>query len=149
MATRSTPKHHPKPLNDARTSRPRSPWVTLAGVMLAITGVANLVWGLGALRSRAAAPADATAAWLDQATVGPLQFWGWASLVWAGVLLVTSGLVLTRSDVAQIAAVPVVAMSMAFWLLTMPVFPMFSLAALLLDAFVMYAILVRWDDPPS
>ena len=36
-----------------------------------------------------------------------------------------------------------------FWLVARPAFPLFALAAILLDAFALYGLLVHWPQEPA
>ena len=50
-------------------------WFTFAGVMFALAGVSNLLWGIGALDDKDYLPKEGLIA-------SNLHLWGWVSIIW-------------------------------------------------------------------
>ena len=64
-------------------------WFTFAGVLFLIAGVANLLWGIGALDDASYLPEDGL-------LFSNLTFWGWVSIIWGAVSIVGGGLLTQR-----------------------------------------------------
>jgi hypothetical protein len=122
-------------------------WVTFAGVMAIIGGAANLIWGWQALIQNSIN--EAAAPFLGDLTVGPLEVWGWASIVWALVLFGGAWLMLSHHDLGRITGITLAAVSAVFWLFAMPTFPIFALAVIAIDVVVMYGLIVHWAKATS
>jgi len=122
-------------------------WVTYAAVLLTVGAVGNLLWGLAALKD-----ADTwgdTYPLVDSALVGPLELWGWVAVVWSVALAVGAALLFTGHRSGQVIGLTVASLSVMFWLVAMPAFPLFALTAVLLDAFAIYGLLVHWPAEPA
>lgn len=117
-------------------------WMTFAGSMMAIAAVINGLWGWAALR-------DANA-WgdyrpiADAAFVGPLEFWGWAAIIWAVLLTIGSVLVLKGHESGQIIGVTLAMVSAVLMLFILPTFPLLAIAALAIDVLIIYGLSVHW-----
>jgi len=127
---------------NSSASTSRSGWVTYAGILLAIGGVGNLLWGISALRD--ADDWSNVYPFADSTFVGPLEFWGWFAIIWAVVLFVASGLTLNGHPSGRWTAIVVASVSIVFWFAVMPALPLFALTAIILDALVLYGLSAHW-----
>lgn len=118
----------------------RSGWGTFAAILLTIGGVANALWGWGALRS--AADWGEFRPYVDAAFIGQLEFWGWMSLLWAAVLLVGAFLMFTGHPAGPTTAIVLASVSAMIWIFVLPAFPLLALAAMALDILVIYGLTV-------
>jgi hypothetical protein len=114
----------------------RSGWVTFAGTVFLVGGFANLFWGLAALADKA---------YLDAQSVlySTLNTWGWVAVIWSAVVLVGAVLLFARVKAAPIVGVVLASISCVFWLFAFPVLPLLAMTAILLDAMVIYGLIVH------
>lgn len=117
-------------------------WVTYAGIMLIVGAVANGLWGWAALAD--AQEWGETYPLLDSAFVGRLEFWGWVALVWAGVLALGAALLFAGHSSGRVIGMIVAGVSIVFWLIVMPAFPLFAITVIALDALVIFGLAVHW-----
>ncbi|MFN8126900.1 MAG: hypothetical protein U0R64_10390 [Candidatus Nanopelagicales bacterium] len=120
-----------------------TPWVTFAGVMTIVAGVANLFWGWSALIQNSLNEAYAPV--IGELTVGPLEFWGWVSIAWSLVLFLTSWLLLSHHESGKIVGITVATISAVFWLFALVAFPLWAIAAIAVDCLIIYGLTVHWE----
>ncbi|HTG46841.1 MAG TPA: hypothetical protein VK646_04225 [Actinomycetota bacterium] len=115
-----------------------SGWVTFAGLAFLIGAFANFFWGLAAV-------SDPPKVWLFQNGLlySTFSTVGWAALIWSGVLLIGALLLFGRVSWAPIVGVVLATISVIFWLFAMPVFPLYALTVILIDAFVIYGLVAH------
>lgn len=115
---------------------PRSGWVTFAGIVFLVSGLANLFWGLGALADKA---------YLDAGGLlySTLNTWGWVAVVWSAVVLIGGVMLLARMSIAPIVGIVLAFVSCVFWMFALPVLPLFAMTALMFDALVIYGLAVH------
>lgn len=122
-------------------------WVTYAAVLLTVGAVGNFLFGLAALKD--ADTWGASYPLVDSTLVGPLEFWGWFAVIWAVVLCIGAGLQFARHTSGQVMGVTVASLSVVFWFIAMPAFPLFALTAILFDALAIYGLVVHWPEDPG
>jgi hypothetical protein len=110
-----------------------SGWVTFAGIMFVVAGFANLIWGIGALANKEYLPEEGL-------LFSTLAFWGWIAIVWGALLLLGSYLVLMGSPSGRTVGIVLAVVSAVFWLVALPVLPIFALTAILVDALIIYGL---------
>ncbi len=108
-------------------------WFTFAGVMFIIAGVANLLWGIGALDTKEYLPESGL-------LFSSLTFWGWVSIIWALLAFLAAYLLLTRSDFGAGLGVIMAMLSAVFWLFALPVLPIWSLVIISIDVLIIYGL---------
>jgi hypothetical protein len=118
-----------------------SGWVSFAGVMLAILGTMNVVYGIAAIDEANVYVGD------TQYVFGDLNMWGWF-LLFVGVtqFAVAFG-IWSRAQWARWVGVLVAGGNAILQLLFLPSFPLLSLALFALDVLVIYA-LVQYGGRP-
>lgn len=114
----------------------RSGWVTFAGIVFLVGGFANLFWGLGALADKAYLDAEGL-------LYSTLNTWGWVAVIWSAVVLVGAVMLFARMPVAPIVGVVLATVSCVFWMFALPVLPLFAMMAIMLDALVIYGLVVH------
>jgi hypothetical protein len=114
---------------------PRSGWVIFAAVMFFIGAFANFFWGLAALDGRS---------YLAEGGLlySTLETWGWIALGWSAVLLIGAILLAARVHIAPVIGVVLATISIVFWLFALPVMPLYAMTVIVLDAFVIYGLLM-------
>ncbi|UUY04877.1 hypothetical protein LRS13_04930 [Svornostia abyssi] len=113
-------------------------WFTFAGVLFLIAGVANLLWGIGALDDASYLPEDGL-------LFSNLTFWGWVSIIWGAVSIVGGGLLLSRSAVGAIMGIFIATLSAFFWMFSLPVLPIWSLVVITIDLLIIYGLSAHID----
>lgn len=124
---------------EASTTKPSGAgWFTFAGVMFVIAGVANLLWGIGALDDASYLPEDGL-------LFSSLTFWGWVSIIWALLAFLAGYLLLTRSAFGAGLGIIMAGLSSVFWLFALPVLPIWSLTIIAIDILIIYGLAVHGE----
>ena len=113
-----------------------SGWLTFAGLMLIFAGLWNVIEGSIALFR--------STYFTGTAVFGSLAFW---SLVWFGVGLLTliaGYAVIGGRGWGRWVGIVIVGLSAVVNLLTIPLYPWWSLFVVLVDILILYALAVRW-----
>ena len=113
-------------------------WFTFAGIMFIISGMSNLLWGIGALDTKAYLPEDGL-------LFSNLSFWGWISILWALLALVGAFLLLTRNEWSAGYGLVMATVSAVFWLFALPVLPIWSLVVITIDVLIIYHLAIHSD----
>ena len=124
-----------------------SGWVTFAGVMLFISGVLNVIYGIAAI-------GDSKFFVQDQKYIlSNLNTWGWVTLI-LGVLLLFAAFSLWSGGLyGRFVAILAASLSAIAALLAIPAYPFWSLAIFALDIIVIYQVAMYggagYEDEPS
>jgi hypothetical protein len=114
----------------------------LAGTVLGLIGVTNIIQGIGVLAGSKVYPDNAVFVFAGD------RLWGWVSLIAGLVTLVVSFALFTRSSKARWIGVGVVAANAVTQLLVMPARPWWGLAAVALDLLALRALVVYGETAP-
>ena len=116
-------------------------WVAFGGMMMIILGAMNAIYGLIAIYN------DEWAVWSNRAVVYlDLTQGGWIHLG-VGVLVAVAGLgVLSGNGAGRAVGAVVVALSMLVSFLALPIYPLWSLVVLTLEALVLYALITHGGE---
>lgn len=118
-----------------------SGWLMFAGIMVVIAGIWNLIEGFVALFR----PAYFT----GSAAFGSLATW---YLLWfaAGLFELIAGYaIIAGRQWARWAGIAIVSLSAIVNILTVPLYPWWSLSLLAIDFLILYALAVRWQSGPG
>lgn len=116
-------------------------WVWFGGIMLFTLGLFQAFQGLIALIDDGFSLAVG-----DQLLVFDLDAWGWTHLI-MGILLVVAGIgVLGGTLWGRILGVIVAALSILAQLTILPVYPIWALIVIALDALIIYALVVHGEE---
>lgn len=121
---------------EASRSHSGAGWFTFAGVLFVLAGVANILWGIGALDTKEYLPEGGL-------LFSSLTFWGWVSIIWGVLQLVGSYLLLTRSASAPSYGVVLATVSAVFWMFSLPVSPIWSLVVIGVDILIIYGLVAQ------
>jgi len=111
-----------------------SGWVTFAGVMLAIVGVLNVIYGIAAI-------GDSKFFIQDQKYIlSNLNTWGWVTLVLGALQLFAAFSLWSGGLYGRIIAVVAASLSALGALLSIPAYPFWSLAIFAIDIIVIYQV---------
>ena len=124
-----------------------SGWVTFAGVMLAIVGVLNVIYGIAAI-------GDSKFFIQDQKYIlSNLNTWGWVTLVLGALQLFAAFSLWSGGLYGRIIAVVAASLSAPGALLSIPAYPFWSLAIFAIDIIVIYQVTLYggagYKDEPS
>lgn len=117
-------------------------WGVFAGVMIAVSGIFNLLHGLVALVQ----PDTYFTVTNGALFIFDLSGWGWWNLV-IGILLIATGLaLLTGALWARVIAIILAVLSAAGQLLLIPVQPWWALIVIAVDVLIIYALTAHGDE---
>jgi len=119
-----------------------SGWITFAGVLLAVLGALNILEGLVALLENQVTFIDG-----DSLVVVDLTGLGIAMIVFGALLALCGVGLLTRSRVARVAAIVIVALHALSQIAWLGAYPVWSLLMITLDVIVLFALTVHWAPP--
>jgi hypothetical protein len=110
-------------------------WVGFAGVMLAIVGTLNVVYGIGAIDDAHVYVGD------TEYVFGDLNTWGWILVVVGAVQFITAFGIWNSSEWARWVGVGAAGVNGIVQLLFMPAFPLLALSLFAVDVLVIYALI--------
>ena len=110
-------------------------WIFFAGTMMVIGGILNAIYGLVAIFN------DDWVVWQNRtAVLLDLTGWGWIHLV-IGIVLILAGIgVFSGNILARTIGVLVAAVSLIANFLWLPVYPLWSIVVIVVDALVIWAL---------
>ncbi|WP_256792170.1 hypothetical protein [Terrabacter sp. Ter38] len=109
--------------------------VLFAGTVLLIVGILEFLRGLSALFDNTLYVNTPRYIFAFDVTA-----WGWIHLVWGIVLVVIGGLILAERPIGRILGLVPVSISMVLNFASLPVYPLWSIVLLTLDALVIWAL---------
>jgi len=118
----------------------RSGWVTFAGIMLLIGGVLNVIYGIAAIGNSSFFAND------TRYILSGLNTWGWVALV-IGVVQLFAGFSLWGGGLfGRIVGLAAASLSAIAALLSIPAYPLWSLAIFALDIVIIHQIATRGTE---
>ena len=112
-----------------------SGWVGFAGMMLAIVGTLNIIYGIGAIDDAHVYVGE------TEYVFGDLNLWGWLLLL-IGIIQVAGGFgIWSGAQWARWVGIGSAGTNAILQLLFMPAFPLLSLALFAVDILVIYALI--------
>jgi uncharacterized membrane protein len=121
--------------------RQGSGWVSFAGVLLILVGTFNVIDGIAAI-----ANSDYL---VNQVLFANLDAWGWFFLIWGILQIIVGFAVLSGAGWAIITAIAMAFFNMIAQLSWARVYPVWAIAAMVLDGFVIYGLLVYGERSSS
>jgi hypothetical protein len=128
-------------------TKTHSGWVTFAGVMLFISGVLNIIYGIAAI-------GDSSFFVQDQRYIlSNLNTWGWVTLILGALGLFAAFSLWSGGLYGRFVAILVASLSAVAALLSIPAYPFWSLAIFAIDIIVIYQVAMYggagYEDAPS
>ena len=121
----------------------RSGWVTFAGILLLISGTLDVIYGIAAIGNSRFFAQNA------HYVFGNLKTWGWIVLV-IGILQVLAAGSLWRGGLyGRIIGIGAASLSAIGALLSIPAYPLWSLAIFALSLWIIYGLAVYWEPGPG
>ena len=120
-------------------------WVLFAGFMLMAIGCINAIQGLVAIFKDTVyvLPSTQLVVTTDYTT------WGWALLIWGIVTALAGFGLFSFKGWARWFAIVVVFINLIGQFAWFPAFPLWSMVAIALNIFVLFALTVRWQEARS
>ncbi|HWK92922.1 hypothetical protein ACFT5B_10640 [Luteimicrobium sp. NPDC057192] len=117
-------------------------WIWFAGIVMFIAGILNFFYGLAAVLG----PDKGYVAVNGKLLILNIDGWGWAHLIFGIIVAVVGLFVLTGQAWARITAIVLVALNVITQFLWLPVQPWWSLIVIILDFFVLWALIVHGEE---
>ena len=109
-------------------------WVAFAGIMLAIVGTLNLVYGIGAIDDAHVYVGE------TEYIFGDLNTWGWFLVVIGAIQFIAAFGIWNGAEWARWVGIGSATANAILQLLFLPGFPLLSLSLLALDVLVIYGL---------
>ena len=113
---------------------PGKGWVLFAGIMLAIVGSLNLIFGIAAVSDSEFFVGDV------EFVLSSLKTWGWFLIVVGAAQLLVSVGVFRLSEAARWAGVAFAAVNILVQFLVMPAYPVWGLMVFFVDVIVIFGL---------
>jgi hypothetical protein len=111
-----------------------SGWVLFAGIMIALAGALNVIWGIAAISNSSFFVED------TRYIISGLNTWGWIILV-LGALQVTAAFsIWNGGSFGRWFGIAVASLNAIAALLAIPAYPFWSLAVFAIDVLVIYGL---------
>ena len=116
-----------------------SGWVWFAAILLMIAGFWNFFGGIAALANKE---------YFNQAgqLYKHLQFWGWVWLIVGVVQLLTSFLLLARSQIGRALGILIAGFSMLVWFFSIGAYPFWAFLVIAIDALIVYGLAAHGEE---
>ena len=112
-------------------------WILFAGVMLALAGILNAIWGIAAIDDATYFNGDNRFVIFDG-----LNAWGWFLLIVGILQLVAAFSVWTRHAYGQLAGIFFASLNAMILLFTVNVFPFAAFMLFIVDLLIIYGLAV-------
>jgi hypothetical protein len=110
-------------------------WIVFAGVMLLIAGSLNIFYGIvAAVNDEWVVFTNRSAVYLD------VSEWGWVHIILGGIVFLAGIGVFSGNILARIVGVIVASISLMANFLFIPVYPLWALTVITIDALVIWAL---------
>jgi hypothetical protein len=117
-----------------------SGWVLFAGTMIMMVGVLNVVWGIAAIDSSSFFVQDTTYILSD------LNTWGWIILVVGGLQFAAAFSIWAGGSFGRWFGIAAATVNAIAALLSIPAYPLWSLAIFAIDILVIYGLATYGGD---
>lgn len=117
-----------------------SGWVTFAGIMVAIIGVLNVIYGIAAI--------DKASFFVEEERfiISNLQTWGWVTLILGLVQLFAAASIWRGGIFGPIVGIFGASLSAIAALMSMPGYPFWSLAIFAVDVLIIYGLVAHGGE---
>jgi hypothetical protein len=116
-------------------------WIVFAGVMLLIAGSLNIFYGIvAAVNDDWVVFTNRSAVYLD------VSDWGWVHIVLGGIVFLAGVGVFSGNILARIVGVIVASISLMANFLFIPVYPLWALTVITIDALVIWALTAHGSE---
>ena len=116
-------------------------WIYFAGILLLVRSVLQGFFGIVALTHSSFYVVNQS-----QLAVYNFTTWGWVHLAMSLVLLIAGFSVLSGHLFGRVVAMIVIGLSLVANLIFLPAYPVWSIAAVVIDALILYALVVHGNE---
>ena len=109
-------------------------WWVFAGILLAIAGVLNIIWGIGAISDAKFFIAD------QKYIISSLHTWGWVTLIIGVVELIAAFSLFSGGGFGRWIGIFAAALASISALLSIPAYPFWSLCIFALSIIILYEL---------
>lgn len=129
-----------------RDSRPaaggqHSTWIAFAGVVMAVLGFLDLIWGLAAVLND-----EVVVVGGHGVMVLDITTWGWVQLVIGVAIVLTALGLLVGNTAARFAGVFLLAVNAVLQVIWFSAAPLWALLIIALDIVLIYQLCVNWTE---
>lgn len=132
-----------QPATTSRGLESRAGWVTFAAVMLMIVGVLNVIYGIAAIGDSSFFLND------TRYILSNLNTWGWVALILGVIQLLAAGSLWAGGLFGRVVGIGAAGLSAIAALLSIPAYPLWSLAIFALDVVIIHQIATRGTEGRS
>jgi hypothetical protein len=145
MATATPPRFAARPADDPTYQvDPGRGWLLFAGIMLALIGALNLVYGIAAI-------SDSTFYVRDvEYVLGNLNTWGWVLTVIGAVQLAAAAGIWLQTEWGRWLGITLAALNMMVQFFVLPAYPVWAIMVFFVDIIIIFGLLTyggrdRWS----
>ena len=113
---------------------PGGGWILFAGIMLMLTGVLNVIWGIAAIGDSSFFVND------TKYILSDLNTWGWVPLILGAVQILAAYSIWNGNQFGRWFGMAVAGLSSIGALMSIPAYPFWSLAVFAVDILVIYGL---------
>lgn len=114
-------------------------WIWFAGIMMIVDGIINTIHGLTAIFSSGFFIGA-------RGLVLNVTGWGWVHLIIGVLLLVVGTALAVGKEWARVIGIVLVALNLVTQMMSIPIYPWWSLLAIVIDGLILYALIVHGDE---
>jgi hypothetical protein len=109
-------------------------WIAFAGIMVCIAGILNCIWGIAAIDKASFFVED------ERFIISDLSTWGWVVLIIGVIQVIAAFSIWAGNEFGRFIGILSASLSAIGALLSIPGFPLWSLAVFGLDILVIYGL---------
>ena len=109
-------------------------WIAFAGIMLSIVGILNIIYGIAAIGDSSFFVHN------TKYILSNLNTWGWVTLIIGVIQLVAAFSIWSGGEFGRWIGIFVAGVSMIGALLSLPAYPLWSLAVFAIDVLIIYGL---------
>ena len=109
-------------------------WIAFAGIMLAIIGILNVIYGIAAIGDSSFFVHN------TKYIVSNLNTWGWVTLIIGVIQVLAAFSIWSGGEFGRWIGIFIAGVSMIGALLSLPAYPLWSLAVFAIDVLIIYGL---------
>ena len=109
-------------------------WIAFAGIMLSIVGILNVIYGIAAIGDSSFFVHN------TKYIVSNLNTWGWVTLIIGVIQVLAAFSIWSGGEFGRWIGIFVAGLSMIGALLSLPAYPLWSLAVFAIDVLIIYGL---------